>query len=391
MKKIFYLSFFCFCFSLDVFSQWTNQNSGTTYNLKSIYFSAPDTGYVCDENYYVRRTTDGGVTWNAYTLLQANGFHFTSKNTGFAFGLDLWKTIDGGTSWNDVFNHQVSYLSSVDFANADTGYASGLNFNMDSLYVFKTIDSGNTWLKVFGISCPAYPSIDFMNGNTGLLAVLNIIARTSDGGASWPIQYNDSVNFYPIYDIHSPVLNTGYAVGCCGIILKSVNGGITWSQLSNSNTNNLNSVFFTDANNGWAVGGNGMAPGPILNTIDGGNTWILSTNASVTLNSVYFPSPNIGYVCGENGTIMKYNGGAGIFEQQNNLTLNAYPNPTAGKFSIKQQGEVFIYNSLGQVVYQSTNSPIHHLTIDLSSQSKGIYFIKIQSGENFFTEKLVVQ
>jgi len=87
--------------------------------------------------------------------------------------------------------------------------------------------------------------------------------------------------------------------------------------------------------------------------------------------------------------------------------ISIIPNPSTGIFTLQlkenAQAEVFIYNPLGQVVYKmanvrgqmadvntSTLNP-QPLTIDLSSHPKGIYFLKVISGENVYTEKVVVQ
>ena len=45
-------------------------------------------------------------------------------------------------------------------------------------------------------------------------------------------------------------------VGGDGTILKTTNGGTTWTALS-SGTSDLTSVYFTDASTGYAVGGIG--------------------------------------------------------------------------------------------------------------------------------------
>jgi len=82
------------------------------------------------------------------------------------------------------------------------------------------------------------------------------------------------------------------------------------------------------------------------------------------------------------------------------------PNPSTGIFSLQlneNAGEVFIYNPLGQVVYEMDNikwpmangntSAINPqpLTIDISSRPAGIYFIKVISEGNIYTEKVVLQ
>ena len=65
---------------------------------------------------------------------------------------------------------------------------------------------------------------------------------------------------------------TGYAVGSAGTIIKTTDGGATWSIYSSGTGNMLFSVFFTDANNGFAAGT--CSTGDlILKTSDAGNSW----------------------------------------------------------------------------------------------------------------------
>ncbi|MFZ4564454.1 MAG: WD40/YVTN/BNR-like repeat-containing protein, partial [Bacteroidales bacterium] len=50
---------------------------------------------------------------------------------------------------------------------------------------------------------------------------------------------------------------TGYAVGECGTILKTIDGGTSWSARTGGTNAELNSVFFTDVNTGYVVGSRG--------------------------------------------------------------------------------------------------------------------------------------
>ena len=402
MKNKISLIIFYLLFSHCMFAQWTNQFSGTTNFLVTINFPTLDTGYVCDESYNVRRTTDGGLTWNAYSQIKAYGTYFITKNIGFAYGDSIWKTTNAGTSWIKVFNFPVPLsITTMDFANANIGYASGLSMVADTVYIFKTLDAGNTWSKVSVIPSPTSATIDFIDSNTGCLGIDTRILKTTNGGITWSMQHNDTTLYnIEIWDIHFPTADTGYAVGDIGTILKTIDKGTTWLPLVNTNTNPIYSVFFTDANHGWAVGGNGFFnSGTILYTADGGNSWsLISTNNASTCNSVFFPSANVGYACGLNGTIMKYEVLGAIFEENNYLTLSVYPNPSSGKFTITGEKlemskcTLDIYNAMGEKVYSTPG--IGHQTsnnVDISSQAKGIYFIKAQSADKIYTEKVVVK
>jgi photosystem II stability/assembly factor-like uncharacterized protein len=125
------------------------------------------------------------------------------------------------------------------------------------------------------------------------------IMRTTNGGESWTKQTSGTTNnLRNVCFVRQGGTDIGIAVGLEGTILRTTNGGQSWSkQLSKTNAA-LNSVFFTDKNIGTVVGAN-----TILRTTNGGATWQQSPN--VYLNSVYFADNNTGWAVGERGLILK--------------------------------------------------------------------------------------
>ncbi|MCX6162127.1 MAG: T9SS type A sorting domain-containing protein, partial [Ignavibacteriae bacterium] len=100
--------------------------------------------------------------------------------------------------------------------------------------------------------------------------------------------------------------NTGYAVGNPGTVLKTTDAGATWFSQSIPTTDILHYVLFTDVNTGYIASGvyasNG---GNLFKTTNGGNSW----NAQILPNyahfySIYFNNSNTGYVSGSR-TILK--------------------------------------------------------------------------------------
>lgn len=81
--------------------------------------------------------------------------------------------------------------------------------------------------------------------------------------------------------------------------------------------------------------------------------------------------------------------------------LSIYPNPNTGNFNvtgiispdISRRVSIEIYNSFGQLVYlkQFESSDMINETIELNETAKGIYFVRIQNGENINEQKLVVE
>ncbi|MCX6247635.1 MAG: YCF48-related protein [Bacteroidetes bacterium] len=102
--------------------------------------------------------------------------------------------------------------------------------------------------------------------------------------------------------VYFPDVNTGYAAGELGTILKTSNAGLTWTALSSGTSNNLNAVHFTDDNTGFAVGDLGT----IIKTSNAGLTWsAISSGTTEILTSLYFPNATTGFAVGHSATILK--------------------------------------------------------------------------------------
>ena len=93
--------------------------------------------------------------------------------------------------------------------------------------------------------------------------------------------------------------DTGYIVGKGKIFLKTTDGGNTWNnkvlEFVSDNNYSFNSVFFTNTTTGYIVGQGGL----ILKTTDGGTSWSwISSPTYLSLQSVFFPDANTGYAVG---------------------------------------------------------------------------------------------
>ena len=83
----------------------------------------------------------------------------------------------------------------------------------------------------------------------------------------------------------------------------------------------------------------------------------------------------------------------------NNQNFKIYPNPSTGKFTVESSASsgswsVMVFNVLGERVYTSQLSTMNsQLSIDLSSQPKGVYVYKIitESNQQTSTGKLVIE
>lgn len=88
----------------------------------------------------------------------------------------------------------------------------------------------------------------------------------------------------------------------------------------------------------------------------------------------------------------------GIDELSNDQDINIYPNPTTGIITIKFNGsldatDVIVVNTLNKVVYTESikKSSQNKTNIDLSSQTSGIYFIKLKTGGKEVNHKVILK
>jgi len=137
-----------------------------------------------------------------------------------------------------------------------------------------------------------------------------------------------------LYDIDFTDAQNGLAIGQDGLIIKTGDGGKTWKQVKlelplqewqAAQPHLFSMSRGTDPNKVWAVG----PVGTIIYSKDGGETWEnLSLGRDVTLNGVSFANDSEGWVVGEFGTILHTSDGGKTWQEQKNvLNLPKYTRP----------------------------------------------------------------
>lgn len=420
------------------FSQWIQLNLELTnpkFQLNSVYFTDTNTGYAVgqyEEDYktkgFIIKTVDGGANWDTLWKDKSpenssalNSVFFTDANTGYVAGYSeggtngfILKTIDGGVNWNKLTS---GVCNSIYFTDDSTGYSvESISYISNGVVnysgiISKTIDGGLTWdpleLEVIDLNSVFFTDINTgyavgsksYHNSKGGISYDGIILKTIDGGVNWdPVSF-DGGNFS---SIHFPDANTGYVIDG-STMFKTVDAGATWTNLllydySINSYYYLNSLYFTNANTGYAVGRSGT----IIKTIDGGITWTkLSSGTTNNLFSIFFPDDNTGYAVGGRGTILKTNNGGGFPSAVENVsmesTFTVYPNPATNKISIATnsnlQGEttVCIFNMNGAILKQEKFQSQNLIEMDLSAMAKSIYLLQIQTKAGVENKKLVVQ
>lgn len=133
--------------SVNAGSSWTKQYDFTSTGYKSLHFLNDQVGWVVGAG-GAFNTTNGGVAWQQKFVgpdldfsNNSGNVYFVDGNTGYiSDGRHIGKTINGGTSWNKIFNTNSAYQD-LHFVSATTGYFT------DDKYIYKTRDGGATWNK----------------------------------------------------------------------------------------------------------------------------------------------------------------------------------------------------------------------------------------------------
>ncbi len=151
-------------------------------------------------------------------------------------------------------------------------------------------------------------AVFFVDSHTGYVASYSgRIIKTTDGGVSWTLQSSGTTKqLHSLYFINEHI---GFAAGGCSgdqcggaesVILKTTDGGTIWIKQSTPTSVELSDLYFLDEMRGFAVGF-----GFIVSTSDGGETWVAEEFEGENFRSVWFVNENNGYVSGIRGTILR--------------------------------------------------------------------------------------
>jgi len=151
-----------------------------------------------------------------------------------------------------------------------------------------------------------------------------IITKSSDGGVTWTVQYQDSGRFY-MNDISCPTENTCYAAAegfsdgsqPGARIFVTRDGGKTWvnNLVDTADDASLLRIHAVSETEAWAAGGHvegGEAFGTFYHTTDGGKTWKLDGRVPYVgeTSGLTFINSKLGYASGINefqtATLMRY-------------------------------------------------------------------------------------
>ncbi len=131
----------------------------------------------------IYKSADGGLSWNTLGYdddLSFRGIHFMNNDIGLLAGYRLTsKSIDAGVNWDTTSTGLLNFDSFVSLDNGRIfGYGTG---------VYISEDTAKTWHSAIPVS-HSYNTMDFVDNSVGYTAnTVGKLYQTLDGGDSWQL------------------------------------------------------------------------------------------------------------------------------------------------------------------------------------------------------------
>ena len=321
---------------------------------------------------------------------------------------NIRRSANGGVSWTVISSNipedgawVTPYV--IHPTNANILYAGYKN-------VYKTVNRGNSWSKISNFNTTAkIEALAVAPSNTQVIYIATSYGakRTTNGGVSWvdiSNGINGSVTYFAVHPTNPNTVWITLAGFFAGTkVLKSVNGGQSWTNISGTLPNlpancivyEKNSadglyvgtdvgVYYRDNNlNKWVPFMKGL-PNVIVKELEifyPGNKIRAATYGRSMWESDLYPLAN----------------SIDNNEVTNRQKLKIYPNPAQGEINIDMTGidyrnsKIRILNSIGESVLVQNNEFRTIISIPISELQSGVYFIDIQTDNNIYYGKFIKQ
>ena len=295
----------------DAGASWTDiSNSSINGSLQCVWFISPDSGFAGRSTTFgMYKTTNGGLTWNqnfGYYFTNCYSMHFLTDSLGFAgaFGNAIFRTTNAGETWSQQSYPQLSeYIRSFDFADSLSGMA------VSGGYIYRTINGGTTWSSTFYTGNLRSGALS----DDGHAVVSNLTGGIKIGnnyGASFT-EANPQAGISTFRRVRMLNNTQGWVGGDEGKILKTSNGGETWQlQTTAPYYDYIADMAVLSASKVLVC----TEGGQIISTSNGGTTFTTQTlDANGPIKAIHFPSSTVGYACGNTGKLWKTTNGGTSF------------------------------------------------------------------------------
>ena len=416
---------------------YISENGGTSWthfeNLPVTQFYNIEVDYQHPERLYggtqdnntIRTLTGSTNDWNS--IIGGDGFHVNVDpiDNNFVYAESQYGNLRRSTNGGNSFQNGTNGISGSDRVNWNTPVILS-PFNPEMMFYgsnkLYTSTRAISWTAISpDLTDGLHPSGSLAFGTLTAIAAsynnLDVIYTGSDdgnvnvtfnGGTTWtdissglPDQYITSIAMVPNDDMIAYVTVSGFKyLNYTPHVFKTTDGGQNWTDIS-SNLPNIpvNDIITYPAENILFV----ATDLNVWYSKDDGASWtILGNNLPLTVvMDLKFHEPTKTLYAGTFGRGMhSYDLSNILGVGENELAENSiiiYPNPAISKFTISQnlsaEGTVQLYDISGKKIkdlFHGNFGANKNITVKTDGIAAGIYLVKVNSGKQSITKKVVI-
>ena len=285
---------------------FTRVRVNNSANFTDVSFYDENNGVIGASSGNIIKTSDGGVTWTPMTseFVTYSSVFMYNPSTVYA-GRRAFYKMNGDAMTN------IGGLGSFDGAIEDIHFTSqNTGFALKETTIIKTTDGGNSWTVNHGTTDHldglvfATPSVAYAWGgdtHDGLSGA--VLIKSTDGCQHWnpvPLQTSEIIAMQFLDE------NTGFLINFNRELLKTTDGGITWSKLGevpqSPNNGSITSMLYVSDRQIFVTN----LDGQLLKSSDGGASWqsIFQLVPGIGFSKIIRVNRTI-YVIGDNGYLLK--------------------------------------------------------------------------------------
>lgn len=389
-------------------------NGGSTFNSGNVF---PDTLL------YHISNIDGIDANNAWVAAYRNAPSSTAT-------IDvLYHTVNGGVNWTDggnstMFSNSAAFANWVTFVSPSVGIAMGdQNSSTSGKHeIWRTIDGGTTWTLVPAANIPPVTGAT----DTGITDVYTTLGnniwygtgagrifRSTDAGQTWSVSPSGNTGY--ILDIAFTTPSNGLCIAGSGASFgqyRTTDGGATWTPVTVSNTTGKRSLCAIPGTNYYAscsFTNGATAPATISISYDNGTTWNAGGGSGIIgyLN-IGFANNAVGYAgvfshsaTASVGGMYKFSGQPLSVDNSTSFVptaISTYPNPSNGMVTVvlplaKHGVDIIVTDMLGNVVFtdKAYNTKYAERTLNLQHLAKGVYNLNFVNDNERSFQKIIIE
>lgn len=406
--------------AVPLFAQWVRIDSLTSGGFNAVHFINADTGFTFHEYGTLRKTTDGGETWDTVPTPMSSilfDFAFPTPQIGYAvggawftgfeyYGNCIMRTDDGGLTWDSIQgNYNSGAYTSIAAVGEDEFFLTG------SSQLIGTSDGGFSLDTIPVASHPmeACLRVKFVSATHGHLLTrqylpnftyLTRLYETTDGGETWDSVFADTAttsNYYSDFVFFDD--NIGI-IASNGGAQRTTNGGALWQQVVFPDAQAIVRIMEkSSSTTAYAATYHpNLLAGRLYRTDDMGLTWEmepLQPDSFAEVADISFGTAGRGYVVTYN-EVYRWSEPTGIYTADHSRgDIRVFPNPARDEVKLGlPQGmvadRIALRNVSGQLVKLVVVKTCGELDISVKGLPAGVYGLHVMNGGKVLGEASLV-